>query len=69
MSRERPKHAPASSRDAAALSKLFVENVLFRTPENSPLAGEYRSRDAMFVWFDRVGKLSGGPLQMKVHDT
>ncbi len=54
--------------DTAALTKLFDENVVWHYPGKSPLAGEFRGRDAVFAWFDRLGELSGGTFQMEVHD-
>jgi uncharacterized protein len=46
--------------DMKALMELFHENASWHVPGRSPLAGDYKGRDAVFAFFGRIAQESGG---------
>jgi ketosteroid isomerase-like protein len=46
--------------DMETLTELFDENASWYTPGRSPIAGEYRGRDAVFAQFGRYGGDTAG---------
>ncbi|MGH2721745.1 MAG: nuclear transport factor 2 family protein [Actinomycetota bacterium] len=57
-----------SSGDLAALAGLLADDIVVHAPGRSPLAGEYRGRDAVFAYNARIFELSGGTYENEVHD-
>jgi ketosteroid isomerase-like protein len=49
-----------SRADIATLEELIDENASWQTPGRSPIAGDYRGRDAVFAQFGRYGGDTGG---------
>jgi len=54
--------------DMDLLRRLFADDIIFRIPGTSPVAGEYRGRDAVFGYLGKVMDRSGGTFQLEVHD-
>ncbi|HLC27960.1 MAG TPA: nuclear transport factor 2 family protein [Dehalococcoidia bacterium] len=50
------------------LRQLFADGIIFRIPGRSPLAGEYRGRDAVFGYLGKVMDRSAGTFKLEVHD-
>ena len=46
--------------DIETLSEILGENVVWHTPGRSPIAGDYRGRDAVFGQFGRYGGETAG---------
>ena len=54
--------------DMATLTGLFNEGVVWHQPGTSLISGEYRGRDAVFIFFGRLAEVSGGTFQVELHD-
>ncbi len=54
--------------DTTTVTELMDEKVVWHYPGSSPLSGDYKGREAVFAFFAKIGELSGGTLQMEVHD-
>ena len=50
------------------MRQLFAEDIVFRIPGKSPIAGEYRGRDAVFGYLGKVMDRSGETFRLEVHD-
>jgi uncharacterized protein len=54
--------------DFAAYRQVFTEDVVWHVGGRHPLSGDYRGRDALFDYFDRVRQLTGGSLRTTPED-
>lgn len=54
--------------DADTLSGLFADDIVWHVPGRSPLAGEYRGREAVFGLFAKLAEMTGGTFKLDVHD-
>jgi ketosteroid isomerase-like protein len=54
-------------RDTATLEDLFAEDAVWHAAGTSPIAGDYRGRDAVLALFRKVDELSGGTFRIDVH--
>ncbi len=54
--------------DTEVLRQVFAEEIVFRIPGKSPMAGEYRGRDAVFGYLGKIMDRSGTTFQLEVHD-
>jgi hypothetical protein len=54
--------------DMDALRHAFADDIIFRIPGTSPVAGEYRGRDAVFGYLGKVMERSGETFSFEVHD-
>jgi len=54
--------------DMATLTELIDENVVWHVSGRSPLAGEYKGRNAVFAWFGQIAEASGGTFHIEIHD-
>jgi len=54
--------------DTEVLRQVFSDGIIFRIPGKSPMAGEYRGRDAVFGYLGKVMDRSGGTFEVEVHD-
>lgn len=52
--------------DIESLNELFEDDVVWHVPGRSPIAGDYRGRDATFAYFERLDELSGGSYQAEL---
>ena len=52
--------------DMEALTEAFDESGSWYTPGRSPIAGEYRGRDAVFAQFGRYGGDTGGTFKAEL---
>ena len=52
--------------DMATLTELFDENASWHTPGGSPIAGDYRGRDAVFAHFGRYGGGTAGTFKAEL---
>jgi uncharacterized protein len=59
-------YAAFNAADIATLSELMDESVSWHTPGRSPIAGEYRGRDAVFGQFGRYGADTGGTFKAEL---
>jgi ketosteroid isomerase-like protein len=55
-----------NSGDMDALTELFDESAVWRTPGRSSLAGDHQGRDAAFGYFGRLGQGTGGTFQAEL---
>jgi ketosteroid isomerase-like protein len=56
-------YAAFNTADIATLTELMHEDVSWRTPGRSPIAGDYVGRDAVFGQFGRYGAETQGTMQ------
>lgn len=54
--------------DMAAVSESMTDDTVWHIPGNSPLAGDYKGKDAVFGLFGKLMELTGGTLRLEVHD-
>ena len=52
--------------DTDTLIELFAEDVVWHVPGRSPIAGDYRGRDATLAFFGRLDELTGGSYQAEL---
>jgi YbgC/YbaW family acyl-CoA thioester hydrolase len=50
--------------DLAAVEELLAEDVVWHVPGTSPIAGDYRGRDAVTGYFRRRRELAGGAIRI-----
>ncbi len=54
-----------TKRDLDAYSEFFAEDVVWHVGGYHPLSGDYKGRNALFGYFERVAELSGGTLRVE----
>jgi ketosteroid isomerase-like protein len=54
--------------DFATLMSLWSDDVIAHVPGNSPVAGEYRGKEAVAGYVGKLAELSGGTLRFEPHD-
>jgi ketosteroid isomerase-like protein len=54
--------------DMATIAGLFADDIVWHAPGNSPLSGDYKGRDSVLALFGKSAELSGGTLNVEVHD-
>lgn len=59
-------YAAFNEADIATLTELMDENVTWHTPGRSPIAGDYRGRDAVFGQFGRYGGDTNGTFKAEL---
>lgn len=64
----RKAYGAFTSGDTEVLRRVFADDIVFRIPGKSPMAGEYRGRDAVFGYLGKVMERSAGTFQLEVHD-
>ncbi|MBW3665035.1 MAG: nuclear transport factor 2 family protein [Actinobacteria bacterium] len=64
----RQAYAAFSSGDMDALSGSMADDVTWHVPGDSPIAGDYEGKEAVFGFFGKLAELSGGTLNLGVHD-
>jgi ketosteroid isomerase-like protein len=68
VDRLRKGYAAYSSGDLDTLTDLFADDILWHVAGRSPIAGDYKGRDAVFGFFGKLMELSGGTFAIDVHD-
>ena len=51
--------------DRAALRDFYSDDVVWHVGGRHPLSGDYKGRDALFAYFDKVRELTGGTLRLE----
>ncbi len=59
-------YAAFNTADMDTLTELIDENASWHTPGRSPIAGDYRGRDAVFGQFGRYGGETGGTFKAEL---
>ena len=54
--------------DMATVSDLLADDVLWHVSGSSPLAGDYKGKDAVFGFFGKLTEMTGGTFKLEVHD-
>jgi uncharacterized protein len=54
--------------DMAAIHTAFADNITWHVAGRGPMAGDYKGKDQVFGLFGKLLQLSGGALQLEVHD-
>jgi len=57
-----------NSGDFDAYREYFTEDVVWHVAGNHPLSGDYRGRDAIFEYFQKVRDMTGGGLRSEPQD-
>jgi uncharacterized protein len=52
--------------DVETLSEIIPENAVWHVPGRSPVAGDYRGRDAVFSYFMKLTELTGGTFKAEL---
>jgi uncharacterized protein len=64
LARQRAMYAGG---DFAPVEELLAEDVIWHVPGTSPIAGEYRGREAVIGYFRRRRELAGGAIEITKH--
>ena len=64
----RKGYAAFSSGDVATLNDLFADDIVWHVGGRSPLAGDYKGKDAVFGFFTKTMEITGGTFRLDVHD-
>lgn len=54
--------------DLETVKEVFSEDIVFHVPGRGLISGEHRGRDSVFGFFAKGQQLSGGSLQIELHD-
>lgn len=54
--------------DMDTLNGLFADDVVWHTPGNSPIAGDYKGKQEVFAFFGKIAELAGGSFKLDIHD-
>ncbi|MDQ6854464.1 MAG: nuclear transport factor 2 family protein [Actinomycetota bacterium] len=52
--------------DMEALAEVIPEDAVWHVPGNSPLAGDYKGRDAIFGYFGKLTEVTGGTFKAEL---
>jgi ketosteroid isomerase-like protein len=53
--------------DMDGLGALFTDDITFSIPGRSPLAGEYKGKEAVFGFLQNLMQISGGTVRVDAH--
>ena len=68
--RPRSRRVPGlAERDALAVARVIGEDVVWRVPGRSAMAGEYRGRAEIFAFLRRTAELTGGTYRSRLRST
>jgi acyl-CoA thioesterase FadM/ketosteroid isomerase-like protein len=65
LARQREMYAGG---DLAAVEELLAQEVVWHVPGTSPIAGDYRGREAVAGYFRHRRELAGGSIEVEAHD-
>jgi ketosteroid isomerase-like protein len=68
IQRSRRAYEAFDKADMATVSELMADDVLWHVSGSSPIAGDYKGKDAVFGFFGKLMELTGGTFKIKVHD-
>ena len=68
IQRSRRAYEAFDKADMATVSELMADDVLWHVSGSSPLAGDYKGKDAVFGFFGKLMELTGGTFKIEVHD-
>jgi uncharacterized protein len=54
--------------DMATLGQLFADDVVWHNGGRSPIAGDYKGKDAVFGFFAQLAQRTGGTFRVDIHD-
>jgi uncharacterized protein len=54
--------------DVDTLNSLISDDIVWHVPGRSPLAGDYKGKEAVFGLFGKIVELSGGTFGQDIHD-
>lgn len=58
----------ASNHDLDTLGALMAEDIVWHVGGNHALSGDYRGREALLRYFERVHELTGGTLRLEAEE-
>ncbi len=61
-------YAAFASGDMETVGSLFHDDIVWHSPGNGPLSGDYEGKDQVFGLFSKLLELSGGTFRQDVHD-
>ena len=61
-------YAAFASGDMGTLNELFADDIVWHVGGRSPLAGDYKGKDAVFGFFARTMEITNGTFRLEVHD-
>ena len=65
VAQHRRGHEAFSRGDLDTLTEVIAEDTLWHTAGRSLISGERQGRDAVFAFFDKIGELTGGTLEIE----
>ena len=68
VQRSRRAYEAFGQADMATLSDLIADDVEWHISGHSPLAGDYKGKDAVFGFFGKLMEITGGTFKLEVHD-
>jgi len=63
----RKRYDAFNNGDLAAVGDLLADDVVWHVPGRSPIAGDYRGREATLTYLGRRAELTGGSYQAELH--
>ena len=54
--------------DFATLDELFDDNIVWHTPGNNSLSGDYEGKQAVYDFFGKIMEVTGGTFRLELHD-
>lgn len=68
IERLRRGHEAFSTQDMGTLAEIIAEDSVWHVTGKSPVSGEYRGREEIFGFFQKLGELTQGTGRLEVHD-
>ena len=68
VQRLRDGYAAFGKGDMDTVKQLWTDDVVWHVGGESPLAGDYKGQDEIIGFFGRIFEMSGGSLELEVHD-
>src|ERR1700680_1623912 len=68
IQRSRRAYEAFATGDMASVGALMAAGVVWHVSGVSPLAGDYKGKDAVFGFFGKLMEVTGGTFKLEVHD-
>ena len=68
IQRSKRAYEAFDKKDMATVSDLIADDVVWHVGGKSPLAGDYKGKDAVFGFFGKLMEITGGTFKLEVHD-
>jgi uncharacterized protein len=68
VERIRRAYTAFAAADMATVGELMADDTIWHILGHSPLAGDYKGKDAVFGFFAKLMERSGGTFRLEVHD-